>query len=67
MSYANLPAGQREALDFVLDDLGWDGYLGFVREEKSSNPLHLGCSPTSRDFFTRVFEEALSKRAGAGS
>jgi hypothetical protein len=40
----------------VLNDLGWNGYLGFV-EEGTSN-LHIGCSPESREFFTSIFEEA---------
>ena len=44
-------------LRFVLDDLGWDGYLGFVEEGRDN--LHIGCSPASRDFFTTVFQEAL--------
>src|ERR1035441_5998235 len=50
IEYSGLPPGELECLRFVLDDLGWDGYLGFV-EEGSAN-LHIGCSPSSRDFFT---------------
>jgi hypothetical protein len=53
---SGLPPGELECLRFVLDDLGWDGYLGFV--EDGMNSLHIGCSPASRDFFTSVFEEA---------
>ncbi|HWR37850.1 MAG TPA: hypothetical protein VN622_18465, partial [Clostridia bacterium] len=53
-----LSSTEREALDFVLDDLGWNGYLGFVREAPGSNRIHIGPSPASREFFTRVFEEA---------
>ncbi len=60
IALSNLPNGEREALQFVLDDLGWNGYLGFVEESPNSGTLHVGCSPTSRDFFTRVFEEAAN-------
>ena len=60
IAYSNLPPAEREALQFVLDDLGWNGYLGFVEESPNSGTLHIGCSPTSRDFFTRVFEEAAN-------
>jgi len=56
IDYAGLPPGEMECLRFVLDDLGWDGYLGFV--EDGMNSLHIGCSPASRDFFTSVFLEA---------
>jgi hypothetical protein len=49
-----------ECLRFVLNDLGWDGYLGFVDEGRS---LHIGSSPGAREFFTAVFEEA--EAAGA--
>jgi hypothetical protein len=60
IDYSGLPPGELECLRFVLDDLGWDGYLGFV-EEGNAN-LHIGCSPSSRDFFTRVYQEALETR-----
>jgi hypothetical protein len=43
----------------VLNDLGWDGYLGFVEEGMDS--LHIGCSPDARDFFTSVFQEAAAE------
>jgi len=56
IDYSGLPPAELEALRFVLDDLGWDGYLGFVEEGRDY--LHIGCSPTSRDFFTSVFQEA---------
>jgi soluble lytic murein transglycosylase-like protein len=60
ISYAQLPPGERECLRFVLNDLGWEGYLGFVEEGVEN--LHIGCSPTSREFFTTVFQEALESR-----
>jgi len=59
IDYSGLPPGEQECLRFVLDDLGWDGYLGFVEDGMDS--LHIGCSPGSRDFFTRVFEEAAGE------
>jgi hypothetical protein len=59
IDYAGLPPGELECLRFVLDDLGWDGYLGFVEDGMDS--LHIGCSPGSREFFTSVFEEAAEE------
>jgi hypothetical protein len=50
-----------ECLKFVLNDLGWQGSLGFV--EEGMDNMHIGSSPGARDFFTRVFEEAVG-RAG---
>jgi hypothetical protein len=61
VNYAALPAGQKEALDFVLSDLGWGGYLGFVRDSSESSTYHIGAAPHARDFFTRVYEEAIAK------
>ena len=56
IDYSSLPPGELECLRFVLNDLGWDGYIGFVEDGRDS--LHIGCSPTSRDFFSTVFDEA---------
>jgi hypothetical protein len=63
IDYSGLPPAELEALRFVLDDLGWDGYLGFVEEGREN--LHIGCSPTSREFFTSIFEEAGSGELAA--
>jgi soluble lytic murein transglycosylase-like protein len=57
--YGNLPPGQREALEFVLDDLGWEGYLGFIRDSSSDNTLHIGAAPSARSFFAKIYNEAL--------
>ena len=57
IAYAGLPPAEYEALRFVLDDLGWDGYLGFVEEGREN--LHIGCAPSAREFFTSVFQEGL--------
>ena len=46
------------ALRFVLNDLGWEGYLGFV--EDGRDRLHVGCSPGSREFFAAVYRDALA-------
>jgi len=59
---SNLPPGEREYLNFVLDDLGWDGYLGFV--QVTGDTVHIGCAPSSREFFATVFEEAMLQRPG---
>lgn len=58
IDYSALPPGELECLRFVLDDLGWDGYLGFV--EEGPEAMHIGCSPDSRDFFASIFREATS-------
>lgn len=59
---SNLPRGERECLNFTLDDMGWDGYLGFI--QVTGDTVHIGCSPSSRDFFASVFEEAASAKSG---
>jgi hypothetical protein len=53
---SGLPPAELECLRFVLQDLGWSGYLGFVDE--GMNTLHVGSAPSARDFFMTVFEEA---------
>lgn len=58
----SLPPGEQEALQFVLEDMGWEGYLGFVEESPKSGLMHIGCSPSSREFFSEVFQEALEAR-----
>ena len=55
-----LSPAEMECLRFVLDDLGWAGYLGFVDE--GQNTLHIGCAPSARDFFTAVFADAFANR-----
>ncbi len=57
---SNLPRGERESLNFTLDDMGWDGYLGFI--QVTGDTVHIGCSPSSREFFANVFEEAAAPR-----
>jgi len=61
IDYSALPPAEVECLRFILSDLGWEGYLGFVEDGMDS--LHIGCSPAAREFFTRVFEEAAGKAA----
>ncbi len=60
VDFRNVPLGEREALEFVLNDMGWLGYLGFVEESPGGGVLHVGSSPSSREFFTQVFQEALA-------
>ncbi|HUJ50001.1 MAG TPA: transglycosylase SLT domain-containing protein [Bryobacteraceae bacterium] len=62
---SNLPRGEREALNFTLDDMGWAGYLGFV--QVTGDTMHIGCSPSSREFFETVFEEASTGITALGS
>jgi hypothetical protein len=66
ISLANLPLGERECLRFILDDVGWMGYLGFVEESQGSGALVIGASPSSRDFFTKVYQEAVGRKDAAG-
>jgi hypothetical protein len=57
---SNLPRGERECLNFTLDDLGWDGDLGFI--QVTGDTVHIGFAPSSREFFASVFEEATAAR-----
>ncbi len=61
IDYSGLPPGELECLRFVLNDLGWDGYIGFIEEGRDS--LHIGCSPTARDFFAGIFQEAADHQS----
>jgi hypothetical protein len=58
---SNLRRVERECLDFTLDDLGWDGYLGFI--QVTGDTVHIGSAPSSRDFFAEVFKEAAARDA----
>jgi hypothetical protein len=57
LDVSGLPKAEREALAFVLDELGWIGYLGFI--QTTGDTLHIGCSPSARDFFAQVFQDAI--------
>jgi len=59
IDYSALPPAEVECLRFVLEDLGWDGYLGFIEDGVAS--LHIGPSPDSREFFSGIFQEAAGK------
>lgn len=61
IDYSGLPPGELECLRFVLDDLGWDGYIGFIDEGRDS--IHIGCAPSSRDFFATIFNEAITGKS----
>ena len=61
-----LPLAEREALEFILDDLGWDGYVGFVEEAPGRGELHIGCAPSAREFFTEVYLEGEAKTPSRG-
>jgi hypothetical protein len=63
ISFANLSPSQRQALDFVLDDLGWYGYVGFVQEGTHSDVAHVGPAPTAREFFSKVYYDAVNAKA----
>lgn len=63
LNYGSLPAGEREALEFVLNDLGWDGYLGFVKDSASESTFHIGAAPSAREFFSQVYYDAMEKKA----
>ena len=59
IDYSSLPPAEAECLRFVLNDLGWNGYLGFIEEGRDS--LHIGCSPSTRAFFAEIYEEAVEQ------
>jgi len=61
LNLAGVGPGQREALEFVLEDLGYQGYLGFVREPANSSTVHVGAAPAARAFFEKVYQEAAEK------
>lgn len=58
LDYSGLQPTELECLRFVLDDLGWDGDLGFIEERNGS--IHAGASPEAREFFTSVFTESMA-------
>lgn len=58
---AHLPRSERECLHFILDDLGWYGYLGFVDEDPGGDELHIGPAPSARPYFTQVYQDALAE------
>jgi hypothetical protein len=60
IDYSSLPPTELECLRFVLSDLGWEGFLGFVEEGRDN--LHIGCSPSTREFFASVFKEAVGMK-----
>jgi hypothetical protein len=64
IDYSALPPAEVECLRFVLEDLGWEGYLGFIEDGVAS--LHIGPSPESRDFFANIFQESIGKKADEG-
>ena len=61
IEYTTLPPRELESLRFILDDLGWEGYLGFVDDGPKN--IHIGCAPMARDFFSSIFQEGLEKNA----
>ena len=67
IALAGLPGAERECLQFVLDDLGWNGDLGFIEDPSSGQTMHIGCAPRARDLFAKVYEdqqEAMRARSG---
>jgi hypothetical protein len=65
VAYSGLPPNELEALRFILDDLGWEGYLGFVDDGPKN--IHIGCAPSMRDFFAAVFQEGTEKNGATES
>ena len=62
LRFDGLPPGEKEALQFILDDMGYEGYLGFIDETPNSGTVHIGCSPSSRTFFAGIFQESLAAK-----
>jgi hypothetical protein len=67
LALSGLPPDEWKCLQFVLDDLGWSGALGFIEEPPGKQTMHIGCSPSSRDFFAQVFEESLAALRDRGA
>jgi Transglycosylase SLT domain len=67
LALGKLPRAEQQCLRFVLEDLGWYGYLGFTEESPGSDSMHIGCSPSSREFFAQVFQEAVTGTALASN
>lgn len=61
ISIENLPPCERECLNFILEEMGWDGYLGFI--QASGDTFHIGCAPAARDFFSQVYQDAASYKS----
>ncbi|MFZ2149994.1 MAG: transglycosylase SLT domain-containing protein [Minisyncoccia bacterium] len=61
VSYLYLPKGERRCLTFILEDLEHYGYLSFIEEVTGSRTFHVTVSPSSRQFFSQVFEDARSE------
>ena len=59
---SNLPPGAREALDFVLDDLGWQWLCRFRARKRHADVIHVGAAPTARDFFAKIYQEAVNAK-----
>jgi len=62
ISYLHLPPGEKEILEFVLNDMEWAGYLDVTKESKASMTFHIGISPSSEEFFSAVYQEAKEKK-----
>jgi len=58
VSYLHLPPGQRECLEFVVDDLGWYGALGFRPDPLAGKMQEVGSSPAAKPFFEKIYQEA---------
>ena len=63
IALANLPPGQREALDFVLDDLGLERLCRLrARKAAHADVIHVGAAPTARDFFAKIYQDAVNAK-----
>ena len=60
ISYLRLPKWEAQALQFVIQDMGWDEYLSYFLESKSRETIHFGTSPSHKDFFISIYNEAKS-------
>jgi hypothetical protein len=57
IAYFHLSPEQEECLEFVIDDLGWYGCLGFIDDALTGKRIHFGPSPTSEPFFLEIYYE----------
>jgi hypothetical protein len=58
ISFAKLPPGEEKWLHCVIEDMGWDEYLGYFDEHMMQKTMHFAPSPEYVDFFNEVYNEA---------
>ena len=58
VAFATLPKTEQKCVRFVVQDIGFDEYLGYFDEHEAQKTLHFAPSPHHADFFLSVYNEA---------